>query len=108
MLEQQANVFKNYAFFATERLLVPGNRNSIQLVDPVKWATMCPTKQVARLRAAAGLPSYLNSFDVRTYTPSVSRAETLTFKTSRHSDSSKKTTHVYGTSGCPGTTAIYN
>uniref|UniRef100_A0A8H7XM16 GH18 domain-containing protein n=1 Tax=Psilocybe cubensis TaxID=181762 RepID=A0A8H7XM16_PSICU len=65
MLEQQANVFKNYAYFATERLLVPGNRNVIQLVDDDKWDKMCPTKQVARLRAAAGLPSYLNSFDAK-------------------------------------------
>uniref|UniRef100_A0A8H7Y0R9 Uncharacterized protein n=1 Tax=Psilocybe cubensis TaxID=181762 RepID=A0A8H7Y0R9_PSICU len=65
MLEQQANVFKNYAFYDTERKLVPGNGNTIRLVDPTKWASMCPTKQVARLRAAAGLPSYLNNFSVQ-------------------------------------------
>ena len=64
MLEQQANVFKNYAFQDTERLLVPGGGSSIQLVDPTKWSNMCPTKQVARLRAAAGVPSYLNNFNV--------------------------------------------
>ncbi|KAK2461060.1 hypothetical protein APHAL10511_006907 [Amanita phalloides] len=65
MLEQQANVFKNYAFFDTERQLVPGNDNTVRLVDPDKWKNMCPTKQVARLRAAAGIPSYLNNFSVR-------------------------------------------
>ncbi|KAF8816939.1 hypothetical protein BYT27DRAFT_6953579 [Phlegmacium glaucopus] len=65
MLEQQANVFKNYAFYDTERQLVPGGGASIQLVDETKFKNMCPTKQVARLRAAAGLPSYLNNFSVR-------------------------------------------
>ncbi|KAF8963452.1 hypothetical protein BDZ97DRAFT_1904916 [Flammula alnicola] len=65
MLEQQANVFKNYAFYETERQLVPGGGNTIRLVDPTKWANMCPTKQVARLRAAAGIPSYLNNFNVQ-------------------------------------------
>lgn len=68
MLEQQANVFKNYAMFDTERLLVPGNAGSIQLVDPAKWALMCPTKQVARLRAAAGVASYMNDFTVKLLT----------------------------------------
>lgn len=65
LLEQQANVFKNYAMFDTERTLVPGNANSIQLVNPTKWTNMCPTKQVARLRAAAGVASYMNNFNVR-------------------------------------------
>lgn len=66
LLEQQANVFKNYAMFETERQLVPGNDGTIRLVDPDKWKTWCPTKQIARLRAAAGVASYMNDFSVRT------------------------------------------
>jgi hypothetical protein len=64
MLEQQANVFKNYAFQSTERQLIPGSGKIPQLVDSDKWKGMCPTKQVARLRAAAGVLSYLNDFTV--------------------------------------------
>ena len=62
LLEQQANVFKNYAMFETERQLVPGNDGTIRLVDPDKWKTWCPTKQIARLRAAAGVASYMNDY----------------------------------------------
>lgn len=65
LLEQQANVFKNYAFFETERTLVPGNAGSRNIIDSAKWSAWCATKQIARLRAAAGVTSYMNDFTVR-------------------------------------------
>ena len=108
MLEQQANVFKNYAFYETERQLVPGNGNTIRLVDPVKWGNMCPTKQVARLRAAAGLPSYLNNFNVSTFLSAILLSQKLSAKNNRSEHSSKTTTRAYGKSGSLGIIATCN
>ena len=102
MLEQQANVFKNYAFYETERQLVPGGGNTIRLVDPTKWANMCPTKQVARLRAAAGLPSYLNNFNVSTFLGANLLSQKLSVKNNRSNNSSNATTRAYGISGSLG------
>ena len=108
MLEQQANVFKNYAFYETERQLVPGNGNTIRLADPTKWANMCPTKQVARLRAAAGIPSYLNNFNVSTFLSANFLSQKLSVKNNRSEHSSKTTTRAYGKSGSLGIIARCN
>jgi hypothetical protein len=65
VLEQQANLFKNYAFQDAEYQMLPKDmKKAPQLVDPTKWKGMCPTKRVARLRAAAGVMSYLNNYSV--------------------------------------------
>jgi len=108
MLEQQANVFKNYAFYETERQLVPGNGNTIRLVDPTKWANMCPTKQVARLRAAAGLPSYFNNFNVSTFAGANLLRQKFSVKNNRFKHSSNAIILAYGISGSLGIIATRN
>ncbi|KAJ7807344.1 hypothetical protein B0H14DRAFT_3091266 [Mycena olivaceomarginata] len=61
--EQDANVMKRVAFYAMERVLnqLP---KAIPLRSEASFKKYCPKKQIAVLRAAAGIPSFLNEYEI--------------------------------------------
>ncbi|EIN13861.1 hypothetical protein PUNSTDRAFT_140302 [Punctularia strigosozonata HHB-11173 SS5] len=63
VLEQQANVFKNTLLYDGERRL--NNLPAQVLMDSTEFSNYCPTKQISKLRAAAGVPSYMNDYTVK-------------------------------------------
>jgi hypothetical protein len=60
---QDANVMKRVAFYAMERVLnqLP---KAIPLRSEASFKKYCPKKQIAVLRAAAGIPSFLNEYEI--------------------------------------------
>lgn len=65
ILEQNANVIKRNAYFSTELVLNHIDQAPVSVRAPAKFRTYCPKKQVAVLRNAAGVTSFLNSPPVR-------------------------------------------
>lgn len=63
ILEQEANKAKNLAMQASEKPLI--GETAPQLRDATKFAQKCATSQVALLRSAAGVISYMNDFQVQ-------------------------------------------
>jgi hypothetical protein len=57
--EQTVNTKKNLALQDGERRLIPA-LNTVSISSDTTFGGYCPQKQVAVLRAAAGVPSFLN------------------------------------------------
>lgn len=57
--EQTMNEIKNTLFYDGERQLLT-SLPAVDIRSPTTWKGYCPQKQVAVLRAAAGVPSFLN------------------------------------------------
>ncbi|KAH9910584.1 uncharacterized protein B0H18DRAFT_1129837 [Fomitopsis serialis] len=64
VMEQTVNKIKNSAFYDGEQQWDPF-LTAENIVDHDRFLTYCPQKQVAIIRAAAGIPSYLNQYPVR-------------------------------------------
>ncbi|KAH9919518.1 uncharacterized protein B0H18DRAFT_1122441 [Fomitopsis serialis] len=64
ILEQTANEIKNTAFYDGEQRLDPF-LTAKNIRSQQEFADYCPQKQVAVIRAAAGIPSFLNQYPVR-------------------------------------------
>ncbi|KAF7316287.1 Chitin-binding type-1 domain-containing protein [Mycena indigotica] len=62
VLEQDANVMKNTAYFSQAAALIGKTAQPLRTND--KFTSYCPQKQIAVLRAAAGIPSFLNEYDI--------------------------------------------
>ncbi|KAG6818290.1 hypothetical protein H0H93_006247, partial [Arthromyces matolae] len=62
ILEQQSNTFKNTLLYYQEAKL--NNLGSQVLMDGKEFSNYCSTTQVAKLRAAAAVPSYMNDYTV--------------------------------------------
>ena len=60
ILEQTANEIKNTAFYDGERQFIPSLPTAVVRSLTTTWPGYCPQKQVAVIRAAAGIPSFLN------------------------------------------------
>ncbi|EPS92980.1 hypothetical protein FOMPIDRAFT_1056393 [Fomitopsis schrenkii] len=64
VLEQTINEIKNTVFYDGERQLIT-SLPAADIRSTTTWDTYCSQKQVAVLRAAAGIPSFLNQWAVR-------------------------------------------
>ncbi|KAJ7467040.1 hypothetical protein FB451DRAFT_1340516 [Mycena latifolia] len=62
ILEQDANVIKRTAFYSMEAALVKKQGNPIRADG--KFRSYCPQKQIAVLRSAVGVPSFLNEYEI--------------------------------------------
>lgn len=62
VMEQDANVIKRIALFSMEAALNHLPPLSVRSDDTFR--SYCPQKQIAVLRSAAGVPSFLNQYDV--------------------------------------------
>ncbi|KAJ6460466.1 hypothetical protein C8R47DRAFT_123824 [Mycena vitilis] len=65
VLEQNANIDKNSAFYYPERALDPGLKDEPSIVNEDDFASECPTLQVARLRTIAMITPFMNSLPAR-------------------------------------------
>lgn len=63
ILEQQSNTFKNTLMYDGERQL--NNLGAQVLMDSTEFSSYCAATQVAKLRAAAGVASYMNDYTVQ-------------------------------------------
>ncbi|KAG6836731.1 hypothetical protein H0H93_004394 [Arthromyces matolae] len=64
ILEQQSNVFKNTLLYYQEAKL--NKLGSQVLMDSTEFSNYCSSTQIAKLRAAAAVPSYMNDYTVKT------------------------------------------
>ncbi|CAK5268570.1 unnamed protein product [Mycena citricolor] len=64
ILEQNANVMKHIAFKAKAFQFIGKTPGSLR--GTTSFKKYCPQKQIAVLRAAAGIPSFLNQYEVST------------------------------------------
>ncbi|KAK6987473.1 chitin-binding type-1 domain-containing protein [Favolaschia claudopus] len=63
--EQSANIMKRTAFFDMEHQLNQYSFKASPFRSDKNFKTYCPKKQIAVMRSAAGIPSFLNRFEIR-------------------------------------------
>ncbi|KAJ7502451.1 hypothetical protein B0H11DRAFT_1712411, partial [Mycena galericulata] len=62
IFEQNANVIKRTALWSMESALIGLNPSNVR--GDTTFTNYCPQKQIAVLRAAAGVPSFLNEYEI--------------------------------------------
>ncbi|KAJ7140504.1 hypothetical protein C8R43DRAFT_892711, partial [Mycena crocata] len=64
ILEQDTNVLKRVAFYSMEAALNRVTGKTVSVRSDSSFKKYCPQKQISVLRSAAGVPSFLNEYEI--------------------------------------------